>query len=61
MIWIVSKEDLILSRLAWAAPSHSELQLRDAANLLQTGCDTSYLDRWAAELGLAGLLAEVRT
>jgi len=33
-LWIVSKEDLILSKLAWAKPSGSELQLRDVRNLL---------------------------
>ena len=27
--WIVSAEDLILSKLVWARDSHSELQLRD--------------------------------
>ncbi len=37
--WIVSKEDLILSKLYWAKDSHSELQLRDVANLVSTGCD----------------------
>ncbi len=58
-IWIVSKEDLVLSKLAWAAPSHSELQLRDAANLVRTGCDIEYLRHWARELGLTGLLSEV--
>lgn len=56
--WIVSKEDLILSKLTWAAPSHSELQLRDVKNLLATGVDRAYLDQWADELGVKELLAE---
>ncbi len=50
---------LVLSKLAWAAPSHSEVQLRDAANLIRAGCDVSYLKHWAGELGLDDLLAEV--
>ena len=44
--WIVSKEDLILSKLFWAKDSHSELQLRDVKNLVSTGCDRSYIERW---------------
>jgi hypothetical protein len=37
--WIVSKEDLIISKLDWAKDSLSELQLRDVKNLIQSGCD----------------------
>jgi hypothetical protein len=50
--WIVSKEDLILSKLWWAKDSHSELQLRDVTNLAGTGCDAAYIERWTKELGL---------
>jgi hypothetical protein len=61
-IWIVSAEDLVLSKLVWAKPSRSELQLRDVRNLI--GCvpdlDWSYLERWAADLTVADLLAEMR-
>jgi hypothetical protein len=61
-IWIVSAEDLVLSKLVWAKPSRSELQLRDVRNLI--GCvpdlDWSYLERWAADLNVADLLAEMR-
>jgi hypothetical protein len=56
--WIVSKEDLILSKLVWAKPTMSELQLRDVRALLATGTDTAYLRRWAAELLVADLLEE---
>ena len=41
--WIVSKEDLILSKLFWAKDSRSELQLRDVRNLVSTGCDRAYI------------------
>ena len=37
--WVVSKEDLILSKLWWARDSHSELQLRDVRNPVASGCD----------------------
>ena len=57
--WIVSKEDLILSKLFWAKDSHSELQLRDVKNLVSTGCDRDYIERWTRELDVANLWAEV--
>ncbi|HXQ70139.1 MAG TPA: nucleotidyltransferase, partial [Pyrinomonadaceae bacterium] len=41
--WIVSREDLILSKLFWARDSKSEMQLRDVLNLLSTDCDMEYL------------------
>lgn len=57
--WIVSKEDLVLSKLFWARDSHSELQLRDVKNLIATGCDHAYIERWTAELGLANLWKDI--
>jgi hypothetical protein len=57
--WIVSKEDLILSKLFWAKDSRSELQLRDVKNLLSTGCDRAYIESWTAELGLIKLWLEI--
>ncbi len=56
--WIVTKEDLIISKLFWAKDSHSELQLRDVKNLLATSFDAAYLERWTNELGLGSLLRE---
>src|SRR5438034_3412043 len=44
--FIVSKEDLIISKLFWAKDSHSELQLGDVRNLLVTKHDESYVQRW---------------
>jgi hypothetical protein len=57
-LWLVSKEDLILSKLIWAKGSHSELQLRDIKNLLVTKPDDAYLKRWAEKLGVLNLLEE---
>lgn len=57
--WIVSKEDLILSKLFWAKDSHSELQLRDVKNLVLTGCDRDYIQRWTQELGVVNLWQEI--
>jgi hypothetical protein len=57
--WIVSKEDLILSKLFWAKDSRSELQLRDVKNLVLTGCDRAYIQRWTQKLGVANLWKEI--
>jgi hypothetical protein len=55
---IVSKEDLIISKLFWAKDSRSEIQLGDVENLLATGYDADYVRRWTGELGLDELLGE---
>lgn len=62
-IQVVAPEDLVLSKLAWAKPSHSEVQLRDVRNLLACvpDLDWSYLERWAPELDVMDLLSEVRS
>lgn len=59
--WIVSREDLILSKLEWARESRSELQLRDVRLLLAGPVDVQYLREWAASLGIGSLLREVMT
>jgi len=56
--YIVSKEDLIISKLWWAKDSHSEIQLGDVKNLLAIGYDREYVERWTHELGLNNLLQE---
>jgi hypothetical protein len=55
--WIVSREDLILSKLVWAKESASELQRRDVKTLLNESVDRAYMDRWAARLGVTETLA----
>jgi hypothetical protein len=55
--WIVSREDLILSKLVWARDTRSELQLRDVDQLLSGPVDDDYLRRWAPVLGVESLLA----
>jgi hypothetical protein len=61
-VFIVSPEDLILSKLDWAKESRSQMQLDDVRNLLGSvqGLDTVYLNRWADRLGLTTLYYEVR-
>ena len=58
--WIVSREDLILSKLFWAKDSRSEMQLRDVRNLLSTDCNMEYLRSRAKTLKVDALLEEVQ-
>ena len=58
-LWIVSKEDLILSKLDWARDSQSQRQLSDVENLLATGADKNYLQTWSQKLNLTDMLTRV--
>lgn len=57
--WIVSREDLILSKLVWAKESGSELQRRDVKTLLDDSVEREYLEHWAARLGVMQCLKEI--
>jgi hypothetical protein len=57
--FIVSREDLILSKLVWSAESKSEMQRRDIVSLLHPGLDHVYLRRWAESLGVLTALEQV--
>ncbi|MCY7347092.1 MAG: hypothetical protein LH614_12825 [Pyrinomonadaceae bacterium] len=59
-IWIITKEDLIISKLLWAKDSLSEKQLTDVKNLAKTGFDAGYVEKWTNELGVYKLLAQCR-
>ena len=61
-MWLVTAEDLLLSKLAWAAESRSEIQFQDVRNLIRSVADLdwTYIERWADELTLGELLHEVR-
>lgn len=57
-VWIVSKEDLIISKLLWAKDSHSDFQPRDVKNLLKSGYDAGYVETWTRKFELKELLEE---
>ena len=60
--WVTTAEDAILSKLEWQARSGSDTQRRDVVEMIATNLDTldrSYLDRWARELNVDALLAEL--
>lgn len=60
-VWIVSPEDLIISKLDWAKDSMSEMQMRDVKNLLTTlkNLDKTYLHQWVQTLQLDAIYAKV--
>jgi hypothetical protein len=61
-MWMVSAEDLILSKLVWSKESESELQRRDVRQLIRhvDGLDWPYIDRWATTLSVADTLETLR-
>jgi hypothetical protein len=62
-VYVATPEDTILAKLEWAAMGNSDRQLADAATVLAvlgTSLDDSYLDHWAAEVGVTELLARAR-
>ena len=56
--WIISKEDLILSKLAWAKDSLSEKQFLDLRNLIESGVEQDVLDEQIERLDLSKVWAE---
>ena len=59
-MWLVSAEDLVLSKLLWAKDSHSEMQLKDVANLMDTvdSLDLEYISNWIRALDLGKVYKE---
>lgn len=62
-IWIVSAEDLVISKLFWAKDSHSEQQLKDVENIMQSqpNIDRPYMESWIKSLGLEKLYERYRS
>jgi hypothetical protein len=58
-IYLVSKEDLIISKLFWFSESDSEMQKRDIKNLLNSGYDEDYLIYWINKLNLTEYFQKV--
>ena len=52
-VWVISLEDLIISKLMWIQELESELQKRDIAGLLENKkTDLEYIKKWCKELKL---------
>ena len=60
-IYIVSPEDLIISKLYWAKDSFSEKQITDVRNLFNTvsDIDKEYIQKWVKQLGIEKIYKEV--
>jgi len=56
--WIINKDDLIVSKLHWARKSRAARHLQDVRNLIATGCDRDYIERWTRALGVFKLWEE---
>jgi hypothetical protein len=50
--WVISKEDLILSKLWWAHDTRSERQFEDIQNLLESGVDSKFFSEMIGKLNL---------
>lgn len=61
-MWFVSAEDLVISKLMWAKDSHSEMQLKDVGNLINTvdDLDLKYVENWVRELDLEQIYKEAK-
>jgi len=61
-IFVVSVEDLILSKLIWGKQSQSDLQLDDVCQMISTvsELDWKYMKKWATVLGIDTLLKKAK-
>jgi len=50
--WVIGKDDLILSKLRWAAGSHSARQFEDIDRLLETGTNITFMTDSIEKMGL---------
>ncbi len=61
-VWAVAPEDLVLSKLYWSKDSSSDIQRDDVRSIVQSvqDLDWFYVEKWAVNLGVQELLAEVK-
>lgn len=59
---VIAAEDLVLAKLQWSDGGRSELQVRDCRSVIRVApdLDWTYLERYAAILGVGPLLEAVR-
>jgi hypothetical protein len=53
--WVISRDDLVLSKLEWARDSHSERQFEDIRTLIESGADELSLIDSIEKQGLEGV------
>lgn len=59
-IWVVTAEDLLLSKLLWWTETESAVQWRDLEQLAKLALDWTYIEHWGAQLQLAAPLRRLR-
>ncbi|MFH1727314.1 MAG: nucleotidyltransferase [Pseudomonadota bacterium] len=60
-VYIITCEDLIISKLLWAKDTLSEMQIKDVNNLLTTSeIDNKYLEAWILKLALHDIYKRVK-
>ncbi|MEN6305183.1 MAG: hypothetical protein ABFD96_20845 [Armatimonadia bacterium] len=62
-MWVATAEDVVLSKLRWAALSQSEMQWNDVLGVvrMREDLDLRYLRHWAQALGLGAELEKLLT
>jgi hypothetical protein len=60
-VYIITAEDLVISKLEWAADSRSEKQLTDVKNLLRNELDIEYIKSWTTKMDLDDLFQEIKS
>jgi len=58
-IYIVSIEDLVISKMLWAIKRNSEQQIKDIKNLLGEKIDLIYIKKWIKILGIDDFYKEI--
>ena len=58
-VFIVSIEDLLISKLLWSRESRSDLQINDVRNLLKEKIDLQYLAKWMERLNILDYFKEI--
>ena len=58
-LYIVSIEDLIISKLFWAKDTLSEIQLNDVFKLMSNKIDLNYIKKWSKILKIDNILNKV--
>lgn len=58
-VYVISIEDLIISKLIGAKNSHSEMHLKDIRELMKIDYDKMYLNEWIIRLGLNEIFSKL--
>ena len=57
---MITAEDLVISKMLWAAESRSEKQMTDVKNLMRNELDLDYIKSWTTRLNIDAFFEEMR-